>query len=483
MGSIEVFDRQLRLGWWGQEGQEKLRRTSLFIIADNPYAYIGAITAAAIGFGNIYLVGSRHVKNFRILFEDFSGDFSRGTVRFVEKYLGRFLDDYSMRLESISINLASNSALRLVKNIIDIDESENKVILDLSTDLQVKLFVWKLMGLTGAITYMAIFSEGVKLYALSDIVRGSTKRISSRKKPTWIARDMYARIQKQKTSRIPIEHLFLLASGLLLGEVALRIQGKFVVEGSETAKNFVPTAEIEFPFEELPPLRSSSLTIRSIVVVGAGALGTFYAIQLATMINLGLLRVKEIIFVDPDTIELTNFNRQVMYWGDTIGMPKAEVMAERFQKMVYGELIVKDEEARFEEIEDRLKNVSLIVEGVDTWAARKEIARFAVKHRRPLISAGVSLLHGQETFYLPFRTYCPFHSMNLEEKEDPKVDESCLNIPPSVIFTNITLSSAAILTSIGAKYPLNGVLYYSLEGFYEKYRRFHVEKYQGSCGD
>ena len=480
MGSIEVFDRQLRLDWWDQS---RLKRTSIFLIADNPYAYIGVISAVAVGFGKIYVIGSRYVKNFMILFDRYTGNFSRGVVEFVERHLWKFLENYGMELEAVPINLASSSALRLVEHLMRIDDSEKKIIFDLSTDLHVKLFVWKLMKYTKSTTYMALLSEGVKLYALSDLVLGEDRAFKlSSQKPAVIIRDIYSRLQKQKASKIPIEHLFLLASGLSLGEIALRVNEKLSAEGGEE-RTFVPTKELEFPFEGAPRLRGGTLNLRKVVVVGVGALGTFYAIQLALMINLGLLRVKEIVFVDPDTIELTNFNRQVLYWGDTIGLPKAEVMAERFQRMVNGSVIAKYEEARFEDVEDRMRDATLIIEGVDTWAARKNIARFALKYKRPLISAGVTLLSGQETFYLPFKTYCPFHSINLAKKEDPPVDESCLNITPSVIFTNMTIASLAVLTSIGAKNPLNGVLYYSLEGYYKTYKRFYLEKYDRPCGD
>lgn len=475
MGSIGIFDRQLRVNWWDQK---KLENTSLFIIANDPYSYISLISAVAVGLGKIYLIGSGQVRNFKVLFKTVSGDFFREAAKFVEEYFGRFLDNYNIEINPISINLASEAALNLIKNIVNEDDSEYKVVLDLSTDLNIKLFTWKLGKLTKAHTYIIAFYDGLKLYAISEMLR---KKEAS--KVDRILNEIFVKVQKQVASKIPIEHLFLLASGLALGEIVMQIQGEFGRGDGESLSKFIPALEVEFPFENIPPLRATPQSIRSIAVIGAGALGTFYAIQLATMINLRLLEVKEIIFVDPDNIEQTNFNRQVIYWGDTIGRPKAEVMAERFQWMVNEQILVKYEEARFEEVRDRLRNATLIIEGVDTWAARKEIARFAIQNKKPLISAGVELLHGHTTFYLPLRTYCPFHAIDLERKMDPPVDESCLNIQPSVIFTNMTLASLAVLTSVGTRSPLNGVLYYSLEGLYPKYRRFDTHGCYGSCGD
>ncbi|MCR8471895.1 MAG: ThiF family adenylyltransferase [Crenarchaeota archaeon] len=473
MGSIGIFDRQLRVSWWDQR---KLEKTSLFIIANDPYSYISLISAIAVGFGRIYIIGSRQVRDFKILFKNASGDVFRETIKFVEEHFGRYLDNYSIELNSIHINLASESALNLVKNVISEDESENKVVLDLSTDLNIKLFTWRLRSLIKVPTYIVVFCDGLKLYALSEILHRSTNKIRR------VVSDIFVRVQRQATSRIPIEHLFLLASGLSLGEIVMQIQGGFTKEDPGAYMKFTPALEVAFPFRGIPPLRAAPQRIKSIAVVGAGALGTFYAIQLATMINLKLLETREVVFIDPDRIDQTNFNRQVIYWGDTIGLSKAEVMAERFQGMIHDNVLVRYEEARFEEIKDKLKDMTLIIEGVDTWAARKEIAGFATENRIPLISAGVELLHGHETFYLPLKTYCPFHSINLGEKMDPQINESCLNIQPSVIFTNIAIASLAILTSIGAREPLNGVLYYSLEGLYPEYRRFYVQEYYESCG-
>jgi len=443
---------------------------------DEPLGYIPAISLVAVGFGKIYIIGSRNVKRFKILFYDYSGNFPEGIREFVNAYLGKYLIDYGIDVVPITINLVSDRALSLVNNVIHDDDNERKIILDFSTNPTVKIYVRKLSQLTGLNTYAASLAGDLKVY------RFIRSKLGGREEKYHIRGglpgfpEIYSRALKSQSSIGEGEQLYLLASGLISGEITLDIQ-------DENFEIHTPTYEIGYPFPGLPRMVRNIGQIRKVAIVGCGALGTFYAIQLALLINMRMLRIKEIVFIDPDDIELVNFNRQVLYWGDTIKEPKASVMAERFEKMIYDPIITRSYEATFSEVKQEIVDSDLIIEGVDTWEARKQIARFAIENKIPLITAGVELLVGHETAYWPNKTYCPFHSISLEEKVDPVNRTGCLMIDPSVIFTNITMASLAILNSIGLSEPLNGVTYYSLKGEYEIYQRFKLETYREPCGD
>lgn len=470
MGSLQVFDRQIRLDWWNQE---KIKKTSVFLFANEPLAYLVALSLVAVGYGRIYVIGSREVKDFKILFSEYTGNFVEGIGKFVDTYLGKYLMDYGIEITPITINLSSESTLNLVKNIIEDDGNEKKVILDFTTAPVVKIYLRKLMRVTNLPAYIASFAGDLMIAFLDE-------RVDERRKTTMLRSSsfpkVYARAVKAQSRTISDEHLYLLACGLALGEMTLHIQ-------DERGELFIPTPEIMYPFEGLSGLSTYAGNFKKVAIIGCGALGTFHAIQLSLLQNMRMLRIKEIIFVDPDDIDIVNFNRQIIYWGDTIGRPKAEVMAERFQRMVYDPVITTYHVGPFSEAKDKLTDVDLIIEGVDNWEARKEIATFAIENKIPLITSGVSVLVGYESYYLPNRTYCPYHSISLSEKKDPETPVGCLQIEPSVIFTNITMSAMAILNSLCLTEPLNGVAYYNLGGGYEIFSRFKLEKFSGSCGD
>ncbi len=470
MGSLQVFDRQMHLSWWNQE---KIRKTSVFLLANEPLAYIAALALVAVGYGKIYIVGSREVKDFKILFSSYTGNFAKGVEEFVDTYLGKYLMDYGIEIVPITINLGSDSTLNLLKNIIEDDDNEQKIVLDFSTAPVIKIYLRKLIKMTRLPAYVASLAGDLKVMFLSDYINRKRKIVMPK---TSGFPKVYARSVKAQSKIRPDEHLYLLASGLTIGEMTMYIQ-------DEEGELFVPVPEIPYPFRGLGNLNTYAGSFRRVAIIGCGALGTFYAIQLALLQNMRMLRIKEVIFVDPDDIDVVNFNRQIIYWGDTIGRPKAEVMAERFQSMVYDPTVTTYHVGLFSEVKNRLTDVDLIIEGVDNWEARKEITSFAIKNKIPLITSGVSILAGHETYYIPHKTYCPYHSIALADKKDPDVPVGCMRIEPSIIFTNITIATLAILNSLCLAEPLNGVTYYSLRGGYEISERFKLEKFDGSCGD
>ena len=104
--------------------------------------------------------------------------------------------------------------------------------------------------------------------------------------------------------------LDILVAGIILEETK-----KYFLQGS------LATNLIRYRRPRLPPLgRQPSLGI-----VGAGALGNFVGLGLA------LAGFKDMTFIDPDVIELTNLNRQVFFAG-AVGAGKAETLADRLNQ-------------------------------------------------------------------------------------------------------------------------------------------------------
>ncbi|RLE94342.1 MAG: adenylyltransferase, partial [Thermoprotei archaeon] len=65
----------------------------------------------------------------------------------------------------------------------------------------------------------------------------------------------------------------------------------------------------------------------TVLVVGAGGLGSAVSLYLAAA------GVGRLIMVDPQEVELSNLNRQVLHWTPDIGRQKVESAKEKLEKL------------------------------------------------------------------------------------------------------------------------------------------------------
>lgn len=64
-----------------------------------------------------------------------------------------------------------------------------------------------------------------------------------------------------------------------------------------------------------------------VIVIGLGGVGSYCAEALARA------GVGSLVLVDGDSVSVTNINRQLLALADTVGLPKAEVMADRIRRI------------------------------------------------------------------------------------------------------------------------------------------------------
>lgn len=113
---------------------------------------------------------------------------------------------------------------------------------------------------------------------------------------------------------------------------------------------------------------------RTIVLMGCGGIGARIA---AVLPRLRQCPVREIWFVDPDTVEARNVARQHFAASD-IGRPKAEVLAARYARpdvrtsayVARGEAVVRD----------RRESQAMVICAVDTRSARRTILDMCFRH-------------------------------------------------------------------------------------------------------
>ena len=173
---------------------------------------------------------------------------------------------------------------------------------------------------------------------------------------------------------------------------------------------------------------------KRVLIVGAGALGTWACTWLATM------GVGEIHIVDDDFVERTNLNRQVLYY-DSISKDKVNELCKQIKKI---NKYVKTT-AYFQKINREFDinrvNPHLILGCVDNPAARKIINYFFLKYKIPVIDGGTSCTSGQIYTCIPDSTPCL--ECQIGELKEETARASCIanTHDNSVVMSNLITAS------------------------------------------
>ena len=174
---------------------------------------------------------------------------------------------------------------------------------------------------------------------------------------------------------------------------------------------------------------------RRIGIVGAGALGNFVALGLA------LAGARSITVIDPDTVDVTNLNRQVLL-ADGIGRRKAEVLCCRLRTL-FG--IRADAHIAYLRRTTEFAAYDVIFDCVDNFETRIILSEKCRDEAKILISGGTGPDAGQVIVFDPARgSGTPAEVLGLPEiVERRAIDDyqretaSCAHQPePSVVMTN-----------------------------------------------
>ena len=132
------------------------------------------------------------------------------------------------------------------------------------------------------------------------------------------------------------------------------------------------------------------LKAATVLIVGAGGLGAPAALYLAAA-GVGAIRI-----VDPDDVDLSNLQRQVIYAGSDQGRPKVEAAAERLQGL-NPNVAVTGVKAAFNAAtaDGLLKGVDVVLDGTDSFEVRFCVNAACVRHDTPLISGAIGRWTGQ----------------------------------------------------------------------------------------
>jgi len=202
------------------------------------------------------------------------------------------------------------------------------------------------------------------------------------------------------------------------------------LRGGGSAENRLPGREVD-PGEPCPQAGGQL----PLAVVGAGALGNFVGLGLAAA---GFSRLT---CIDPDRVEITNLNRQLLFW-DAVGEPKAEVLARRLRAW-FG--VAATAWTAYLDRDTDLGKFAGIFDCTDNHESRIVLSEKCRLGGLALVSGGTGVTAGQVVVYDAARGGpTPAEVLGLYDLVDPRQVEarrrqraSCRYQPePAVIMTN-----------------------------------------------
>lgn len=132
------------------------------------------------------------------------------------------------------------------------------------------------------------------------------------------------------------------------------------------------------------------LKAASALIVGAGGLGAPAALYLAAA-GIGTLML-----ADPDVVDLSNLQRQIIFAESDVGQPKVEAAADRLAAL-NPHVFVAGYEGPFDaaSADELVMGVDLVLDGTDDFATRMCVNAACVRHGKTLVSGAIGRWTGQ----------------------------------------------------------------------------------------
>jgi molybdopterin/thiamine biosynthesis adenylyltransferase len=184
-----------------------------------------------------------------------------------------------------------------------------------------------------------------------------------------------------------------------------------------------------------------------VAIVGVGGLGTVSSLYLA-LAGVGYIRL-----IDQDTIETHNLHRQILYNPGDLHYPKTEVAAKKLEKqnpLVTVEAIPENVNAS--NVERLLKDVDVVVDGLDNMVTRYLVNRTCVKLGTPYVFGAAIGIEGNLSVFAPPETGCLECLMpNLSDSDLLTCNtRGVLGATTGIIGALQTMETIKLLTGVGS---------------------------------
>lgn len=145
------------------------------------------------------------------------------------------------------------------------------------------------------------------------------------------------------------------------------------------------------------------LSEAKVTIVGVGGLGSPVALYLAAA-GVGRLKI-----IDPDQVNASNLNRQILHWQEDadVARPKVRSASEKLKRLNPSvDVIEESERLSNENVHRLLTDSDVIVDCLDNYRSRFVVNHFCVQKKVPLVHAAVEGWRGQATTIVPGETPC-----------------------------------------------------------------------------
>ncbi|WP_456411239.1 HesA/MoeB/ThiF family protein [Oceanithermus sp.] len=231
---------------------------------------------------------------------------------------------------------------------------------------------------------------------------------------------------------------------------------------------------------EVGPEGQARLKAASVLVVGAGGLGSPLLLYLAAA---GVGRIG---IVEDDVVDLSNLQRQVLYTTADVGRPKAEAAAERLRAL-NPHVAVEPHPVRLssENAIELFLRYDLVVDASDNFPTRYLVSDAAVLADRPLVYGAIHRFDGQVAVF--HHDGGPCYRCLFPQPPKPGSVPSCaeagvFGVLPGVVGSLMATEVLKLLLGIGE--PLSGrfLLY---DGLAAEFRALNVRRNPDCpvCGD
>jgi adenylyltransferase/sulfurtransferase len=207
--------------------------------------------------------------------------------------------------------------------------------------------------------------------------------------------------------------------------------------------------------EGFGPEKQELLKKSSVLVIGAGGLGCPALLYLAAA-GLG-----KIVLVDPDRVDVSNLQRQVLFASEDAGRLKVEAAAQRLKALnPLVEVVARPELVTRGNALELVGQVDVVVDGSDNFPTRYLVNDACVIANKPLVYGAIHAFEGQVSVF-NYRGG-PTYRCLFAEPPDPGTVPNCaeggvLGVLPGLIGTMQACETVKILTGIGE--PLSGRLW------------------------
>jgi molybdopterin/thiamine biosynthesis adenylyltransferase len=219
---------------------------------------------------------------------------------------------------------------------------------------------------------------------------------------------------------------------------------------------------------EVGPLGQRRLKEAKVLLVGAGGLGSPAAVYLACA------GVGQLGLVDPDVVDESNLQRQILHTPARVGMAKVES-----GRRMIAEL---NPFVRVEAIEERLTSANadaivprydLVIDGADNFPTRYLINDACVKHGKPNVHGSVYRFEGQVSLFLPRKSPC--YRCLYPEPPPPELAPSCaeagvLGVLPGIVGLLQAIEALKVILGVGETLAGRLLLYDALHASFRELR-------------